>query len=398
MSVNDFMIKYFTAQTIVSAIAAIAMSGCGQQAYVVGDSVASTSGAGTFNSPPKVDILLAEDNTGSMYEAYDSITDQLPDFLEELESTGWDYHFATTPLVTARSITQIVASHYDTNWGAEWIPPFPGASSSDSTLAVSAKYFRTPTTYSDFISSEDDIDESLGAHEPGLETIETVLADSNTDSSGFLRADALLVIFVISNGEDSSGAVECTRDDGWTSLCDATDLDHFQSVFESYKADSSLVRLYSAVSPTRSDDCLGATSRVGSRYMTLASDMRGESYDVCDESLASILDSLSNDLITIKEDYQTTYLLVDANTQPDPDSIVVKHYEDGDASQETILTRDDSNGFTYLGFTSKYAIDYPADMNWIEGYIIQLNGDARLDGNDTTTIEFRPLEGEDSAG
>jgi hypothetical protein len=81
----------------------------------------------------------------------------------------------------------------------------------------------------------------------------------------------------------------------------------------------------------------------------------------------------------------------------DPSSIKVTRYNGGDASQATTIPQDAINGWTYVGSVSNvYAIDYPVPMNLSSGFAIKLNGSAKISGNDTTEVDFKPAGAQDS--
>src|SRR4051794_33044980 len=84
----------------------VSLTGCNNLAFNISPSTQNIQGPANFMIPPKVDILLVEDDTGSAYEVYPTISQQLPVFLNQLQAETWDYHFATTPLTTFRSARQ----------------------------------------------------------------------------------------------------------------------------------------------------------------------------------------------------------------------------------------------------------------------------------------------------
>ena len=168
---------------------------------------------------------MVEDDTGSVYEPYQQLAQQVPAFLADLENRGWDYHFATLLLTDNRPITQIMTSKYDPNWGSlweqpyPWIPPFPGAFPRIPTAANQAAdipgtviqgYFSTPESYGGFLTPGD-LNNGLNGNEPGLKNISDILAGSSMTVTGFLRPDAILAILVVGNGNDTSDVTLCNR-------------------------------------------------------------------------------------------------------------------------------------------------------------------------------------------
>lgn len=379
-----------------SAILAVTGMGCGKQAYVVGNSSEASQAPGTYLIPPKVDILLAEDDTGSMKEAYSQIATQLPNLLSNLDAQRWDYHFAVTPLTTRRPINQVAASRFDGNWGDLWTRPFPDAPQFGPGT-VTPYFFRKPFEFSEFLTPSDPTS-ALGGMEPGLDTIRYQLT-SGIQGSGFLRTDALLVVLVAGNGNDTSGITYCTRSDGLVLPCEqVTGTGTQQSSFDSYKnsllsvkaGDSARLRFYAAVSTANRSSCLGGAAYAGTRYINMASALRGQTYDICTTPIASIIGSLSNLLQSERASYRTRFLLI--TQQPDPSTITVTKYLGGNGNQAVTIPQDANNGWTYVGYSSGgvNAIDYPLPSNPLPpGYLIELHGDAKLMGQDTAKVDYK---------
>src|SRR5690349_5586341 len=94
--------------------------------YSVTSSTEAMTAPGSFQVSLKVDILLVEDNTGSIYEPFSAIDAGVKGLLATLDTQGWDYHLSTVPLTTFRPIQQVVGSIFDGNNGS-WQAPYPGA-------------------------------------------------------------------------------------------------------------------------------------------------------------------------------------------------------------------------------------------------------------------------------
>jgi len=383
----------------ILAITAGAMSGCGKQEFAVTESSTSAAAPGSFSVPAKVDILLVEDDTGSMNEAYPQVASQMPALLTSLESKGWDYHFATIPLTHIITTNEVLTSKHDPNWGSQWTAPWPGASMSSITGAVPAAFFRTPGTYTEFVD-QNDINNSLTGHEPGFLTIRHALK-YRMGSNGFMRSDSMLVIFVVGNGEDTSGVTFCTRSDGITGPCEdvgypsqgtkASSFNYYKSELLKLRTSASLLKFYAAVSSYRRSNCLGGPAYVGARYMQMATALGGQSFDICSTSITASLDAMGVHLQAQKMNMRTRYLFIDQDANPD--TITVTRFAGGDASQASVIPRDESrtNGWTYAGQVENvYAIDFPAEMNLSSGYAIELHGAAKLTGGDTANVTFKP--------
>ncbi|MFL5815660.1 MAG: hypothetical protein ACJ763_18975 [Bdellovibrionia bacterium] len=363
-----------------------ALTGCGQQPFIATASQESLSAPGTFTIPAKVDFLLVEDDTGSMNEIFPQISSGIPGVLSALENNGWDYHFATIPLTTYRSLSQVTASHYDGNWGASWKPAFPGAAQWGPQTVLSS-VFRDTSHYSDFLSYNSFVNGNNGL-EPGLQNILYSLNRIQSDGTNFLRDDAMLVVLVVGNGDDTSGVSYCTRSDGITVQCGSTvSIDDFKNGFNSLKASSSLIRFYAAVSSIKvsNQTCQGSNAYIGSRYQQMAAALNGKSYNICagPSAISSALGSLASDLTSTRLALQTRYLQV--SQEPDTSSIVVTR-NDG-----VVIPQSATNGWTYAGYVNNaYAIDYPVPMNQFSGYAVELHGSYKLTGDQNAKVSYTP--------
>lgn len=378
--------------TVFSTLA-LGVAGCGSQEFRTSSSTESNDAPGAYFIPPRVDILLAEDDTGSMFEAYGDISTQLPRFLDGLQSKNWDYHFAVTPLTKARNFDQIVAGKYDTNWGSSWAPPFPGADfTAFQTLAIPTALFRFPGQYGGFLT-RNDINNGLNGSEPGLKNIRDALT-LRMGGTKFLRRDALLVVVIVGNGQDTSDIPLCDRGDGIMIPCPPntweTGLTTYKAAFQGLKdaGKESLVKFYSAISTQNRTNCLGGGAYIGTRYKWMAENTGGQYYDVCSQSIASIVDGIATQLNTQRLEFRTRYLFL--NQQPNPATIKVKIFRGGGGTGQYI-TQSSTNGFTYEGYLNNvYAIDDPIPMNQQSGWAVELHGSAKLVGEDRADIEFLP--------
>lgn len=392
---------------------ALLAAGCGKTAFQVTSAVQMQQAPGEFMIPAKVDILLAEDDSGSMADIFRQVKDQMPGFLNALEGRGWDYHFATTPLTYDRPLDQIVPSRYDGNWGALWLPPYPGAPITVAEM-VPTQFFREPGNYTGFINS---FSNYSNANEGGLETIHRTLVN-RASGTGFVRPDAMLVVLVVGNGQDTSRVNYCDRGDGIAILCEdlgqpaCTDIgqagapgatcgstaishDFYKSQLQGLKAAPGLFKLYSAVAKSQNTSavaktCLGKTAFIGHRYVKMATETGGQSYDICTEPVNSVLDNLSTSLQNTRLAMRTRYLFIDR--EPELTSIVVTRHRNGVA--ETV-PMDAINGWTYEGYlTNVPAIVLPFNgqevpMSYASGFAIKLNGSAELVGNDYADVVFQ---------
>jgi len=416
--------------TLLMAIAfglmAFSFSGCGRQGFRKATLEFHQTAPGHFEIPAKVDIVLAMDDSASMTQAFTEVSSQLPKFLSDLEAKNWDYHFITTPLGTTRSIDEILVSKYDGNWASlgKWKSPYPGAN--PALLSIPNFLFTAaePSAYGGFLTL-DDIRQD--GKEAGIDTIFTTL-DVEAAGTGFMRPDAMTVVLIISTGNDDSGVRYCKRQDQSIVPCGA-DTSHYNAMgdpyciwedgsshaggcevydtrtssysslktdLESFVAlgDTTNLRVYSAVPTANRANCRDyGYVKSGSRYQNLASSFGGVTYPLCSTPISEVLSGMSNHLKNIKLGFRMRYLVM--AEEPDVSTIEVTRNRNGNT--ETI-PQSDSNGWSYVGYMDGVAaIEYPTPMNYVSGYLIRLNGDAVLVGDDSADVQYKPLAGEDEA-
>ncbi|MCM2323049.1 MAG: hypothetical protein NDJ90_07280 [Oligoflexia bacterium] len=394
--------------TALLGATALLLAGCGKTAFVVASNEAYQQAPGVFTIPPKVDILLAQDDSGSIMEVHQAMARQMPEFLTQLQAKGWDYHFTSIPLTAQRAVSQIIASQHDANWGSAWLPTYPGAVySMDTYGTIVPQFFAKPADYTGFISYAD-TSNSLGGLEPGFARITSALT-SGVTGTGFLRDDALLVVLVVGNGNDTSGVTKCLQNGymvDYESLAvapsgcridgvpvsnpgptRASSLASYKAQLQVLKPVASQTKFYAAVSPVNGT-CLGSGAYRGDRYLTMATQTGGESYNICSQSASGVLTSLSQSLSAQKLLLRTRYLFIDRD--PDLSTVVVTKYVGGDPARAVTIPQDAANGWTFLGYRENlHAIEYPVPMNLTTGYAIELHGSAKLVGNDTASVTFK---------
>jgi len=388
---------------VATVVISILGSGCGKQEFLAMDSVEQTLAPGYFTVPPKVDILLSIDNTGSMAGSlYNTVKTSLPQFLNTLNSKSWDYHVAAIPLVTNRAVSSVSASRYDSNYGTEWLPPYPGAQP-DAPGMIVPSYFLPLSQFlnSGFIPVPSNI---TNGSEPGLKTTYEALT-TRLPQTGFLRQDALLVVLLLSSGEDTSDVIICrSASTGWrpyenrvnsnliacnvngtevpipTAGTYASSLSDYENRFKSLKPNPAQVKVFAAVNTTRPAE----DPRYPNRYRTIATNTNGAVYDI--SSVGQVLDALSQNLQVQKLSMRTRYLFVSA--EPDLSTVQVNKFS---GSSIIPIPNDPVNGWTYAGWVDNvYAIDSPMNMNLSSGFAIELHGTARLLGDESARVDFKP--------
>ena len=397
---------------ILLCVAALTLStlGCSKQAFQVGQVSQQTDGPGKFTIPAKIDILLAQDNTGSMHESLAQFQSQLPGFLDGLEKKGWDYRFAITPLAyhslsNARPLNQIQAARYDANWLSlgMWVEPFPSAFPHEPS-SVSTSYFRTPWEYGHYLTQAD-MDITLNNKENGFEVIYHALTDL-APGTGFIRDDATTVVIAASNEDDDSGVNYCTRpSDGFVGPCDLIgqpdgsyygSLEEYQQLFTDFHNSNASIGLqfHSAVGFQDNVFCLGGMARRGHRYIAMAGLLGGQAQDVCSTPLHQVLNSISDRIDELRLDFIMGYLVV--GIEPLLNSIKIVKYPGGDVSQAYEVPLD---GWEYIGYQEQFpVIESPKPADKRSGFFIKLKGAHKLFGYDAADIFFLPADGEPSAG
>lgn len=393
-------------------------SGCGQQAFNITPTAQTSQAAGSYTIPAKVDIILAQDDTGSIIPIQSEIQNEIPNFLSQLQNKNWDYRFTLMPLTaianltsTQKAITQIAPSRYDGNWGSLWTSPFPGA---DPTIGrVDADLFRTLGPVSGlsapFFNFSVSATTASASIEPAFQAISTRLKHSQAQSK-FIRSDALLAVIVVSNGEDTSGLKTCVRSDGAGYLCtsacydahiatktthecpnaemDVGNLAEQKLSLTSIKPSSpNGVKVFSIVSGSYTSNCRGKAAFAGSRYAWMSKETGGQAYDVCaSNSISSALTGIAQNLQAIQLSKRQSYIVIE-NQQPEENSIrVFKLTNDG---REIELAQNATNGWVYEGGPrAEYEIHDPVTERLKYGYVIRLNGAAQAIGSEIVYARF----------
>ena len=407
-----------SALAIVAATLAL-LPACGKQQFQKTTNTVSASGAGAYAIPAKVDVVVFQDDTGSMMSAQAEMQSKAASLLQDLSNSGWDYRFMILPLTQKRTMAagsvQIAASQQDLNWKNEsegWSPPYPGM---DEMLAdrVLNGFFARPygygyaPTFSNWLT-DGETHGTAGSVELGLKNItEELTGSTRLNSIGFARNDALLVPIVIGNGDDTEtfgygpscssspyGSYQYTHD------CDKDNnypvLHSYANQILSSKGNNvSKIRLFAAVSTIANrplSSCYGGDgnngiTHSGSRYQVLAAALNGRSYDLCTRGVSGIFDDIKGALLSVKQTYRQKYLFI--AEEPVQSSITITKYIGGSASNAVSIPFDSTNGWTYAGYqTNLNAVDYPTPMFPQTGYAIELHGSAKLVGDDRADVKY----------
>jgi hypothetical protein len=101
-------------------------------------------------------------------------------------------------------------------------------------------------------------------------------------------------------------------------------------------------------------------------------------------------------LQTVKLSFVKKYLVI--GSEPNVGTLKVTKFPSSGGAQ--VIPQDPNNGWTYLGAVPAggvYTIDSPIPMNLVtSGYLIELNGSAKLVGNDTASVNYQNAGGVNS--
>ncbi len=359
---------------MASLLGAMALSGCGNNTtYDPVQSQLNSDSPGSMTVPSKVDIVLAVDDSGSTAQIRGALNASLMSFMNTLQAQSWDYRITAIPLTRVESLNQITTSRHDPNWGSQWTAPYPGA---PQTGGVPSAFFRLPEAFS--IPSWS----PTSGEENGLRNIGNFLRTPSMQNS-FIRKEALLATIAFSNGNDTSDGINYDAQPYRpVATVSASVLNGIKNAKGTALA--STVKLYAAVN-TLSDNrtCLGSSSYRGTRYMSAAGQLGGQSYDLCGGNFSQILSSMTTHLQGQQLNFTTTHLFLDR--EPNLASVQIVKHSNGSNIEVP------SNGWTYLGYKTNFpAITQPVAMNYKTGYVIQLLGNYQLTGSDTATVTFTP--------
>ena len=393
--------KNLTFNSVLSiASLGFTLMACGPQAYVPSAVSSKQQAPGGMNIPPKVDIVMGISSAGTMKNIFPNLTSEIPTFAKNLEASGWDYRFITVPLSEYADMVKlhttisntynapVSTSHFDSNYAplGLWLAPFPGANSNDPSLGISANLFSQIFVFPDVGSIQSAAND---AHETGFQNQLTYLNRADVKTQ-LLRKDAMLAMITLSNGEDRSGGNWNTTSwngQTWTQTDPYFD-SNFATSMVNLKGSAALVKYYALVAH-QTNTCRGYGSWSGVRYENMAGTLGGISVDICKNPISAALDAVSANLQITRLSFVKTSLVI--GTKPNPNTIVVTKYLNGDANQAVVLKQDGSNGWSFdanAGVQTVYTITQPVNMDQQTGYIIHLNGSAQLTGNDTATVDF----------
>jgi hypothetical protein len=359
----------------ISTVAAL--TSCGQQTFDVIDTHDQNTAAGSTSIAPKIDIVLAVDNSGSTLQIQNQLNASIRSFLTGLNQQNWDFRVTAVPLLGTPNIGTISASKYDAN-SANWVAAYPGAPRESS---IPSFLYVAPEQYSVVLNSA-----SSTGHEPGLKNIGEFLSIP-TIKNQFLRPDAALAVVVLSNGDDSSEAVDYSA---WPYLAPSTVAENLVSKIRDAKGSalSGNVHLIPVVSTANRSTCIGGAASRGTRYMYAASRIgRQSTIDICTNSMTSVLASLKTQLQEITLNFTKRFLQI--SKEPNVSTIRVTKYAADGRVINVPQSVNGSAGWRYIGYTTAPMVSHPIEMDFRTGYMIELVGGVYdLVGKDTAKVDF----------
>jgi hypothetical protein len=374
-------------------LSTLTLTACGPQAFTPALIESNQTAAGGVDLPPRVDIVVGVSSDGGMQNIRNSLQSQLNTFVQKLESQKWDYRLVFVSMseydnayINSQYYNHdhtVAASRYDSNHGSNWIAPYPGASLSDPFYKINSLFFNTGIVLPSINSAH------IDGHQFGLRN-QANFINLAAVKTNILRPDATLAVITISNGRDAS--------DGWTTqsssvgysngvtssgtqtVPNAVNVTNYVQQMQSVKMAPSMLKYYSIVSEHSSTNCLYGPARRGEEYIQASNMTDGLAIDLCNRSIGSALDAIASDIQSQPLYFVKEYLVMNS----EPNLSTVKVFKNGQ-----LLPQSSTNGWTYEGYSpSKALITLPIPMDYRTGYIIKLNGTAKLVGSDTATVEY----------
>lgn len=373
--------KWITRSPILVASVLAALSSCGSQSFDVVQSQQDSGNPGGSTIAPKVDLVLAIDNTGSTYSVQAGLNASIRNFLTQLNAQNWDFRVTAIPLTGTATISQISASKFDAN-SANWVAPYPGA---PHTSTIPRSMYVAPENFQVSVNTT-----TTDGVENGLRNIGAALASANARTY-FIRPEAILAIVVLSNGEDSSDGVDYSA---YPSLpFSAISSDVLNGIKNAKGASlASSVHLLPVVSSgSRFCSALGGgTAWDAVRYRSAGSQIGGHTaINICTTPMSDVLSQIQSQVAAIKLTYVKRYIQL-ASRPNEATITIVKHASNG-TEISVPKSVNGSAGWVYLGETTAPMVSEPIQMDFRTGYMVQLVGEAyKLSGDESASVSFLP--------
>lgn len=348
------------------------LSACGNNKYAK-QTHGGTATANQFvTTKPKIDVVVFQDDSDSIIRngPLQVLKPQMAGFLGNM-SGDWDYRFTVMPLLT----TSIgINSKY--------------VVSTDCSSVNNVMKCLAPSEYATFNNSSGDYGwinsaNFVGGDDRGFATMQTHI--NNMKNSGFIRQDAALAIVVLSNADDLEGVAITTRSDGvkvrtYGGTAEYNSFVKYLNYFAGLKTSNTLSKFYSVV-VNQSGGCLNGY--FGKRYVQMSNSLNSRAYNICGGELNYALHDIKSQLVAVTEAIKFNYVMISPDKQPVVSSIKV--WKNG-----TEIPQSNSNGWSYVGYTTQATSYFPSSGNVRTGYMIKLNG-VDYKGSDSITFDFDPL-------
>lgn len=352
----------------------------------------ATALAGQYTKP-KIDIIVFQDYSASMFGPMATIKSQFNNFVNQLDSR-WDYHFTVLPLQNSLSVNYKYILAQD-------------CSSVNSPYCLNngqKDFFNSAANDAGWINS---INTAIGSEDLSFSNMTNNLTHSSMTTTNFLRPDAALAMIIISNGEDLSAV------DGFNNYIQASTLPgfyidpdgdgtsqidytipayvsaktKFQNFLSSFHTSAPVKRIFSIVAQNTNygSSCHGYPAWAGNRYMDVTSWLNGHYYDFCNAStLSNVLNTIAYDMTSMMDAFIFDYVVLDSAPVVD-DSLQI--FKNG-----VQVPQGGANGWTYVGqMTNAPTSFYPTPSNFRSGFFIKMNGTSTYKGSDQITIKFKKL-------
>lgn len=271
----------------VGALVALTLaSGCKNEQDFYGEpSVAGDGGPPPVINPiqedrilqvnrPAIDVLFVIDNSGSMEEEQALLAENFPQFLQYFLGSGLDYHIGvvSTDLVSGLHAGKLQAAR-----GYRYID--------EDTVNPS-------DVFSDMVR--------MGASghwfERGRDAVYSAieLRGDDAENIGFYRPEAGLEVVFVSDEDDVSEILSPTE---------------FLQWFENLKWSEDRTTAHSIVAPSNIDSCEEAVGP-GYDYLDLSANTGGQTFNICNENWAPMLDTLGLAASALRLEYFLTQLPV----------------------------------------------------------------------------------------
>ncbi len=382
-----------TAAGMLLAVATV-FTGCGKQEFKKLEFQSSASSKSGRKVPPKVDIVIVADNSGSMNTPLATVETQFAGFVSSIQSKFWDYRIAKTHVINPSPISRVLVN-----------PDFQSATLPDGTPNPHAGQVlfsnQIWTSSSQFLPLVSAIDSTGAPDNTYPNTVNAISAASpicppystymtrSSSCQPLLRRDATMAVVVVTNG------AEYNVDPGHNGVLNNALLTTYSNQLKALRTDPSLVRFYSVASNSAysSGMCLGGSAYIGTSYSAMISQslLSGSIFNVCNMgSISSVLANIEADLQVTMEKYVTTNIVL--TEEPIPSTIHV--FKNG-----VEMSQSGTNGWQYIGGPSTaYTITgilqangsvLPFNADQQTGWVVQLNGSGRLIGTDTYEVVYQ---------